>query len=257
MGSKKNQLILVSLTALSLAACAPAKHSTTMMSNGAVGGLTSIFPEAGEDFEFPDADEQEMEAGNEDPLPEPIVPSNSEGRKPAAWDGHTPNAAKFTEITERALSTLGAQMLEAVPSDIVAFCPKYAELDIEGRKGVWLMLISAITKFESSFRPVLSFRENFKNAKGEFVVSRGLLQISSESANGFGCRIRQEADLQDPEVNLSCGVRILARTVLKDGVITKHAEEHWLGGARYWSVLRKDRTLPTIKGATRGLASCT
>jgi hypothetical protein len=257
MNTKKIRLMMLSLTAFSLAACAPARHSTTMMANEKIGSLTMFSgdeQEPGEDFEFP-VFEDEAEASNE-PIPaEPIRLLDSEGRKPAAWDGRTPNAAKFTELTEKALDALGGQILESVPRDISAFCPKYSELDREGRKGVWLMMISAMAKYESDFRPVASLKENFKNSNGDFVVSRGLMQISIESANGFGCRIGKEIELHDPATNLSCAVRILNRTVMKDGVVTAH-DERWRGGARYWSVLRRPSRLGPIQQTTRSIASC-
>lgn len=254
METKKSLLLALTLTAMGLAGCAPAKHTTTSMSNRAVAGFAAFGEPVGEDFEFPAFEDE----NSEDELPplEPIEQLNSEGRRPAAWDGRTPDAAKFTEITERAIDELGPQLLESVPRDIETFCPNYARLGAEERKGVWLMMVSAIAKFESNFRPSVSYRENFVNSKGELIVSRGLLQLSSESANGFGCRIRQESDLHDPEKNLTCGVRILTRTITRDGIVTEKTAEHWKGGARYWSVLRKQRTLPAIKGATRGLASC-
>ena len=249
------RIMIMSITTLSMAACGPARHSTSAaMAGELVGGLT-IFADPSDDFEFPDFEEEEGATPSGPEMTVTIEHGDPEGRKPAAWDVNTPHAATFTALTEKALDTHGAQILESVPKDIEIFCPTYASLGREQRKGVWLMIISAITKFESGYRPQVFLQEKFKNSKNEFVVSRGLLQISSESANGFGCRITKEAELHDPALNIACGVRILNRTVMKDTVITAH-DERWRGGARYWSVLRKARTLGPIQRATRSLASC-
>ncbi|MES2962573.1 MAG: hypothetical protein V4760_01700 [Bdellovibrionota bacterium] len=255
MNTKIERLLMLSLTALSLAACAPARHSTSLTSAELAARPETFSPPGGEDFEFPVFEEETQMTGNERPG-DSIPLLDSQGRKPAAWDGRAPDAAKFTELTEKALDTWGGQILEIIPRDIETFCPKYAALGREARKGFWLMLISAMAKFESGFRTVVFFKEDFSNSKGEPVVSRGLLQISSESANGFGCGIEREVDLHDPAVNLACAVRILNRTVTRDGVITAR-DDRWHGGARYWSVLRMPRTLNPIQKTTRSIASCT
>ena len=117
------------------------------------------------------------------------------------------------------------------------------------------MLISSMSQYESGFNTNASHVEKFKNSKQENVVSRGLLQISSESGNGYGCHIAAEADLDNPAINLACGVRIMNRYIVKDGVVTAH-DGIWRGGARYWNVLRVASTLPGIRNATRSLPGC-
>lgn len=182
--------------------------------------------------------------------------SQSSGqRMKAAWD-HKKRGAEFTQFTLAAIDELGEDLLKAQPRDMEAFCPNYSSLQVEDKKAVWLMLISAMAYFESSFNPKLAHQEKFKNSKAEFVVSRGLMQLSRESSRHFGCKIEKEADLEDPKINLSCAVRIMTNHVSQDGVIAKKVDERWRGGARYWYVLRAQKTLPVIRKAVRKLSQC-
>jgi hypothetical protein len=99
--------------------------------------------------------------------------------------------------------------------------------------------MSALTRFESNFDPSVEFTEpNIFNAQGNRVISRGLLQISRESANGYGCGIANEQQLHDPATNLACAVRIMNRLVPRDDVIGSTASP-WRGMAAYWSPFRR------------------
>lgn len=101
----------------------------------------------------------------------------------------------------------------------------------------WLSLVRAMIEHESGFDPKLEYKENFKNSKGEFVISTGLLQLSYESAAGYGFKVTTE-QLKDPATNIKIGVAILAKWILKDGVIAGGASK---GASRYWSVLREPK----------------
>lgn len=94
-------------------------------------------------------------------------------------------------------------------------------------------LISIIAKRESNFDPSVKYNET-GHLSG--VVSRGLLQISKDSANGYGCSITDEKQLHDAQVNLSCGVKILSKWARKDKTLIGQPK---LGCARYWSVCRE------------------
>jgi len=117
-----------------------------------------------------------------------------------------------------------------------------------------------MAKPESNFKPQSFYQEKFKDAKGRRVISRGLLQISHESANQprYSCDIKQPHYLHDPKINLRCGVKIMSKWVKTDGVIS---QPRWStepkGGSRYWSTLRPARGhLKTISEFTRGLPFC-
>jgi soluble lytic murein transglycosylase-like protein len=89
-------------------------------------------------------------------------------------------------------------------------------------------------QYESGFDPSQTYTESFTDRSGNRVVSTGLLQLSQESARGYGHSVTTQ-DLMDPYVNLQVGVDILEHWVSRDGVI---AGDGNTGGGRYWSVLR-------------------
>lgn len=100
-------------------------------------------------------------------------------------------------------------------------------------------LMGALAKFESGFDTNETYTEAFKDAKGKRVVSRGLLQLSIESVNGYGAGLKDAAELHDPATNLRCGVLILSHWITRDGVISGGSKGAWRAGARYWSQFRK------------------
>lgn len=173
----------------------------------------------------------------------------------AAWAGANPDGA-WTAIAEKAVVV--SSLPTVVPSDIAKFCPNYPTLDAVDRSRFWVGLLSAMARPESDFQPDKTFQESFKDKKGNWVINRGLLQLSQESANGYGCKIKNAKDLHDPSINLSCSIRILDRWVSKDRVIASYKLDLDVrGGGRYWSVLRESRNvLPEISAFTRNLAFC-
>jgi hypothetical protein len=176
---------------------------------------------------------------------------------PARWHGTgQADTTQWTTLTFDAIDESGTNLLETLPLDIEEFCPKYFQLPVETRKMFWVYFLSAMSELESGHNPELEYKEKFRNSYGYYVMSRGLLQLSDESARGYGCDISSEADLHDPEVNLSCGVRILDRWIGKDQRIAGKVNGKWQGAARYWSVLRDKRKLEIIKGWTRECEIC-
>lgn len=105
-------------------------------------------------------------------------------------------------------------------------------------KDCLIQTISIMAKFESGFKPETSYKEGFNDSKGKAVISRGLLQISQESANqsAYACGIKKAEDLHDPKVNLECAVKIAVYWINKDQVFFGGEK---LGLGRYWSVGRK------------------
>jgi hypothetical protein len=174
----------------------------------------------------------------------------------AAWAQKNQDGS-WTRAAESAVSN--SALIRLNPSDITQFCPNYPKLAKPDRRKFWVGLLSAMSKPESNFKPEAAYRERFKDAKGKPVVSRGLLQISIESANQkrYDCDIRHPALLHDPVVNLACGVRILAKWVGTDGVIASRSPQLHQGGGRYWSTLRaQNGKVSAIADFTRGLPFC-
>lgn len=150
--------------------------------------------------------------------------------------------------------TLGAIQASSlpgvVPSDVDLYCPSYAKLDPIRRSEFWLSLVSAIALRESNLNPHDQYQESFPDVAHIPVISRGLLQLSIESANQskYACQIGVAEDLHDPIINLRCGVRIMAALVSDSKAIAqKPLARPWRGAAAYWSVLRKPSTNTKIQ----------
>ena len=157
----------------------------------------------------------------------------------AYWSTANPDGS-WTAAAEEAVRD--TTLPTSRPADIEAYCPRYPDLGSEGRVKFWVGLLSAMAEFESDLDPQTRFTEPVRDNQGERVVSRGLLQISIESANQqrYACRIETEQDLHDPATNINCAAKILSHWVASDGVIASRSDEY-RGGARYWSVLRSNR----------------
>lgn len=179
----------------------------------------------------------------------------------AAWAKHNKDGS-WTKLLEKRVTQ--SKLPSYIPRDISQFCPKYSRLNQTARSQFWVGLLSAMAKPESHFKSHRHYKERFKDSKGRPVISRGLLQISHESANQprYNCAIKQAQELHQPETNLNCAVKILEHWVKADGVIAAHPLQQaqpakHQGGARYWSVLRAERGhLDSIKHFTRQLPSC-
>jgi hypothetical protein len=167
--------------------------------------------------------------------------------KDGSWSRAAENAIKNT--------TLGT----LVPKDVTIFCRAYGGLDTDKRIRFWAGLLSAMAKPESNFKPEAKYVEpHIVDANNQNVVSRGLLQISMESANqkAYGCNIQKAQDLHGVQVNLNCAARIMRYSVAKDGVIAATSKPA-VGAARYWSVLRAWRShLGEISGFTQAMEVC-
>lgn len=125
------------------------------------------------------------------------------------WD-HRAEGDDWTEATLTALQNQGAVLLRNVPGDISDWCPGYAEASTQERAAFWAGLFSALAKHESTWNPA---------AVGGGGKWFGLVQIAPATARGYGCVAGSGEALKNGEANLSCAVRIAARTVMRDGVV--------------------------------------
>lgn len=136
-----------------------------------------------------------------------------------------------------ALATVNASSLPSItPTDTAMWFPGVAKPTPEN----WVGLLAGMAKAESNFNKNETYTENFKDKNGVFVVSTGLFQISQESARAYGFPGITTEELKDPAKNIQVAVKILEWWVKRDGVIasTVNSSPKYLGGARYWSVLR-------------------
>jgi len=182
-------------------------------------------------------------------------PASKETVLAARWEGKHKDGRDWTLATHSQVEKITPGLLSTTPSDYKDFCPQYSGMSHAERKNFWVHLLSSMAQFESNFNPSLSYREAFRDSSGNRVVSRGLLQISIESGNAYGCGFRSNADLNDPYKNLNCGLRILNRWVSSDKRIAGYVGGAWKGGARYWSVLRTKEKVKSIKTWTRDFCS--
>lgn len=108
------------------------------------------------------------------------------------------------------------------------------------KKQFFVMLFSSLCRFEGNFNPEATYTEKFPDASGVRVVSRGLFQISIESANGlrYKCGLKKAEELHDPETNIRCAVKIATALIREDGILAGGKPDHWRGMARYWSPFR-------------------
>lgn len=159
--------------------------------------------------------------------------------KNAAWDAVLVDAIKIEKLTE----------LRPADAQDFGLDPKSA--------AQWAKILVTMAKFESAFNPRLTYQESFNDSRGRPIISSGLFQISLESSRGYGCAIKDQAALFDPETNIRCSVKILARLVKSGGRISGKVDGKWRGGSAYWAVLRGTTThtkkaLEAIRAANKG-----
>ena len=191
------------------------------------------------------------------PKPATPTPTPSTVTRPL-WEAKVSDGKNWTAHVMNKLDTLGIDMLSVLPADYATYCPKYSGFTYTQRKEFWAYLMSAMVKYESNFNTNSLYQESFSDGGGRPVISRGLLQISIESANGYECAFRNAQELHDPYLNLSCGIRILNRWVGRDVRIAGKVNNAWKGGARYWSVLRTTSgSYSSIVSLAKATALCT
>lgn len=191
------------------------------------------------------------------PTKTPVVSPGERVVIRALWDDRVPDGRLWTRFALQALSTYGRVLLKSVPEDIQNFCPNYTALGIRGRADFWVKFISAIAAAESHFNPKDFYTEKSVDSNGNNEISRGLLQLSLESSQAYHCDINNDADLEDPQKNIDCSIRILSKWISEDGVIASRESTKWLGGSRYWSTLRPyNNKYATIRQLTSTSTLC-
>ena len=140
-------------------------------------------------------------------------------------------------------------------SDITLFCPKYKSLNQTQKIKAVGEIFVATSFYESGFKPQSFMAECRKNKcvyssgcrldaklgycmKGGHaldngvVISRGLMQMSLQSAQGYGCSfLKVPNDLHDPILNLRCANIIMKKQIART--------ENKIGArSNYWAVLK-------------------
>lgn len=183
----------------------------------------------------------------------PVLPVDSfDGLRPPARDGnvprtrwaHQPDHVLWNRAALSALKTHGRPLVELVPGDIATWCPHYPQADDAERRAFWLGFLSALAKFESTYKP---------RAVGGGGKWYGLLQILPATARGYKCNVGTGEALKNGAANLSCAVRIMAVTVPRDGVIYGRGGR---GVAADWGPMRSSSKRADMAGWLQRQSYC-
>jgi hypothetical protein len=159
------------------------------------------------------------------------------------WD-HRPEGAEWTRRNLAALARHDTALAGSVPTDIEAWCPGYANNNLEERRAFWSGLMSAVAKYESAWNP------QAVGGGGRWI---GLMQISPRSAKNYGCAQTSSGALKDGATNLECAVEILAYQVARDGQVAGKGNR---GIGRDWMPLRKASKRAEMADWTRSQSYC-
>ncbi|MGE8064812.1 transglycosylase SLT domain-containing protein [Pseudomonas sp. NPDC089569] len=142
-------------------------------------------------------------------------------------------------------SAWSRELLEGIESDWVSlesgspdkFVFGYSDLSSDNKKKFWAEIIIKMIAFESGFDPHCIYKEPPPLG----VDSVGLLQLSYEDEQHYSLEplSREEKSLEDPWVNIRCGLKIFSHWLARDKVVAQGSGGASRGAARYWSVLRE------------------
>lgn len=163
----------------------------------------------------------------------------------ARWDFRG-DSASWTRAALAALRSHGSDIQNVVPRDIDAWCPAYPDNPPHLRRAFWVGMMSALAKHESTYRPT---------AVGGPNLWYGLLQIYPDTARRYGCRATTGEELKDPEDNLSCAVRIMNVTVVRDNAIAVR-DSRWRGVAADWGPMTNRSKIAEMSAWTRRQDYC-
>ncbi len=157
---------------------------------------------------------------------------------------HQPGYVLWNRAALSALKGHGKPLVDLVPSDIKDWCPRYPDADDDDRRAFWLGFMSALAKYESTYKP---------RAVGGGGKWYGLLQILPATARGYGCNVGTGEALKNGAANLSCAVRIMATTVPRDGVIYGRGGK---GVAADWGPMRSSSKRADMAGWLKRQSYC-
>jgi Transglycosylase SLT domain len=161
-----------------------------------------------------------------------------------SWDSQTRRPWSVTLLTsiQNALPKLAL-------GNPNGFLNGYDSLAADLQLKFWGELVVAVSKFESSWNP----HDIFHEPPPLSVDSVGLLQLSYQDESPYNLEPLSEShkSLEDPSINLRCGVTILAALVAKDRTVASSLNGRYRGGAAYWSVLRAGHKVDQILSITR------
>jgi hypothetical protein len=173
------------------------------------------------------------------------APATPIAEKKAELGGDTWDPA-WDKVVEQALP---AEMLSnRVERDVRPFCPRFGQMAEADKRAYWAYFFQALAGAEAGLKPTTDVRHTEAEvAKTDTVTKRsvrsqGLLQLTYEDSDRYGCDFDWEKDKQlkehdpaktilQPDKNLQCGVKILNNQMIAQG-------KPMLSRASYWSTLQ-------------------
>lgn len=128
-------------------------------------------------------------------------------------------------------------------SDIVKVCPAFPQMEDGEKEALWVLIINAMSNFESSCDP----GEKGYGPNGSLI---GLLQLHRGKENKYshGC---QKLDGKSPRDTFRCGLSMLNDQIQRDGLL--------FSPNSYWDVLRPaglDHKSRKIRAAIKAYEAC-
>ncbi|MBB6142348.1 hypothetical protein HNQ77_000286 [Silvibacterium bohemicum] len=158
----------------------------------------------------------------------------------ATWD------PQWDAIVEKALP--GEMLSTAVPRDVRRFCPRFYGMSEVDKRAFWAYFFQALAGAEAGLDPDTRVRHTdpavavIDPVTHRAVRSEGLLQLTYEDQQRYGCDFNWDADknlppkdpaktILQPKNNLECGVKILDHQMIDQhkGVVSRTS---------YWSTLQ-------------------
>ncbi len=153
---------------------------------------------------------------------------------------------QWDKIVEQALPP--EMLSRKVPRDVRRFCPRFYEMQEADKRAFWAYFFQALAGAEAGLDPTTRVRHTEAavavkdDVTGRAVRSEGLLQLTYEDQQRYGCDFDWEHDrslpahdasktILQPKNNLECGVKILTKQIGEAG-------KPLLSRSGYWSTLR-------------------
>lgn len=162
-----------------------------------------------------------------------------------SWDD-SPKCKAWSPELLSSVNKYLQQLEQGAPDKFIA---DYTGLLPDDKLKFWSEIIIAMIKFESNFDPHCIYHEPPPLG----IDSVGLLQLSYEDQDNYGLEKieRSNKSLEDPLVNIRCGLTIFSHWVAKDNTVASGAGKQSRGAARYWSVMRSGHHVDEIQARVK------
>ena len=172
--------------------------------------------------------------------PTPLAEKKAELGDDQTWD------TDWYKIIEDALPP--DLLSQKVARDVKSFCPRFNALAVADKRAYWAYFFQALAGAEAGLRSTADVSHSEPGAavvdgvSHRIVRSEGLLQLTFEDADRYGCDFDWAEDrtlpehspqktILQPKNNLLCGVKILTNQLI-------HQRKPLLTPSSYWSTLR-------------------